>query len=446
MSSFRSCARAITIGALCVSLAGCSRGSAGETEAAFCDAVAKNDAAAAKAIFDAAQIDMMAGDFSGKCQPGLRLVQRAVPQLAEFTAMAVAFVKRPGIANTCWSTSKGTGGAGCAITIAAQNANPAVMRALVESGVTVTGQTARGAVNDAANQGSLEIVQMLVEKGADPQAGITAAVSRRATAIVDYLESKGAKEDAAPLLVAARRGDVAGIDAALAAKADLEVTDGSGRTPLIRAAFYGHAPIVARMAKAGANVNAATPDDHHTALHIAANEGHVAVIQALIAAQADVNARAGADAPTPLLVAIDNAKADAVRALLAGGADANAFTESGTTALGRAVSQGHFGMVRALLSAGARVNDKHGAQWQPPIPGVVGLCGEIPAGDTGNDTFRVPVLKALVAAGADTKAVNADGKAPLDVLSALLAGTSEPFYKACYQAKIDVLTARAPTR
>ena len=40
-----------------------------------------------------------------------------------------------------------------------------------------------------------------------------------------------------------------------AARADLEVTDSQGRTPLIRAALYGHAPVVARLAKAGA-----TPD------------------------------------------------------------------------------------------------------------------------------------------------------------------------------------------
>ena len=60
----------------------------------------------------------------------------------------------------------------------------------------------------------------------------------------------------APLLVAARRGDMAAVDAAIAANADLEAVDGRGRTPLIRAAFYGHAPIVARLAKAGAKLDA----------------------------------------------------------------------------------------------------------------------------------------------------------------------------------------------
>ena len=58
------------------SLAACTRGCAGETELAFCDAVDRNDAAAAKAIFDAGQINMMARDGSGRCQPGFELLRR----------------------------------------------------------------------------------------------------------------------------------------------------------------------------------------------------------------------------------------------------------------------------------------------------------------------------------------------------------------------------------
>lgn len=439
MSRPRHAARALTIGALCLSLAACSRGCSGETELAFCDAVNRNDAAAAKAIFDAGQINMLARDLSARCQPGLELFQAALPQSPVFTEMAVAFAKREGIANTCWTGSKGSGGAGCAIEVVAQNANATVMRALVDAGVDVTNQKARGALSDAANQGSLEIVQMLIEKGADPQAAITAAVSRRATAIVDYLESKGAVEDAAPLLVAARRGDLAAVDAAIAARAGLEVTDGVGRTPLIRAALYGHAPVVTRLARAGAKLDAVTTEDKHSALLIAANEGHVAVIQALAAAKADMNIRAGADAPTPLLAAVINGQVESVRALLAAGADPNVWTEGDTTAIRRAAVQGNLAMVKALLAAGARVNDRHGAGWQPPILGVLEICGNAPEGNGENDYYRVTLMKALVKAGADGTAKNAAGETPVQVVSRRLAEADQPFYRECFQAKLDYL-------
>ena len=86
--------------------------------------------------------------------------------------MAVTFAQREGIANTCWTGGKGGSPGGCAIQFAAQNANATVMRALLDAGVDVTDQTARNALADAANQGSLEIVKMLVEKGGDPHAAI----------------------------------------------------------------------------------------------------------------------------------------------------------------------------------------------------------------------------------------------------------------------------------
>ena len=440
MRPVRRLARLLVAGLLCVTVSACTGGSAGDTELAFCDAVDRIDAAAAKAIFDAGQINMMARNFSGSCQPGAALLHRATPQYKEFTEMAMTFAKRDGVANTCWGTSKGQSVGGCAIQMVAQNANAAVMRALIDSGVNVTNQIARGALDDAANQGSLEIVQMLVEKGADPNSAMSPAVARRATAIIAYLESKGAHEDVAPLLVAARRGDLAAVDAALARRDDLEVTDIAGRTPLIRAALYGHAPALARLAKAGANLEATMPENYFwTAMHVAANEDHAAVVQALAAAKANVNARKDSGYQTPLMVAVGNGAINAVKALLAAGADANAWTDTETTVIRRAALLGHYANTKALLAAGARVNDAHGTGWQPPVHAVVGLCGELPPGDVENDYYRVNVLKALIAAGADGKAKNAAGQTPIEIVSTLLAGTQEPFYRACHQAKLDYL-------
>lgn len=435
---------------LTLSLASC-RGCAGESELAFCDAVDRNDAAAAKAIFDGGQIDMMARDGSGRCQPGLELLEAAkpLPQFQAFTEMAVAFVKREGVANASWSGSSSgsgsarrtSGGGVYAIEVVAQNANAVVMRALVDAGADTTGRIAGNAVMAAANQGSLEIVQMLVDKGADPNAGIGVAVAMRHPQVVEYLESKGAREEVPPLLIAARRGDLKALETSIAARVDLNAVDGWGRTALHRAALYGHVDVVTRLAKAGADLEVMTPEDFWTALHVAANENHAAVIHALAGAKANLEARKDANYKTPLMVALMNEAPDAVKALLAAGADPNVWTDSDTTAVRRAALYGHLAMTKALLAAGARVNDARGTGWEPPLHAVVGLCGPLPARDPENDYYRVTVMKALIAAGADRSAKNAAGKTPLEVATALLAGTQHEFYTACYQAKIDALRA-----
>jgi len=61
----------------------------------------------------------------------------------------------------------------------------------------------RGCSGEAArnaNQGSLEIVQMMVERGTDPQAAINRAVSMRQPAAVEYLVA--AKADMLSLRIA----------------------------------------------------------------------------------------------------------------------------------------------------------------------------------------------------------------------------------------------------
>jgi ankyrin repeat protein len=444
-------ARLGVVTVLTATLAACTRGCAGETELAFCDAVNRNDAAAATAIFDAGQINMMARDGSGRCQPGFELLQAAKsqPQFQAFTAMAVAFAKREGVANASWSGGSSGGGSAArrtsgggttyAIEVAARNANTAVMQALVDAGADTTGRIAGNAVMDAANQGSLDIVRMLVEKGADPNAGMGVAVAMRYPEVVEYLESKGAREEVPPLLIAARRGDLKALETSIVARVDLNAVDGWGRTALYRAAHYGQAEVVKRLITAGANLEVMTPEDFWTPLHVAANGNDVAVIQALVAGKANIEARKDSSYMTPLLVALMNQAPDAVKALLAAGADPNVWTDSDTTAVRRAALYGHLAMTKALIAAGARVNDAHGSGWEPPLHAVVGLCGPLPANDPENDYYRVTVMKALVAAGADRLAKNAEGKTPLEIATGLLAGTQEPFYRACYQAKIDAL-------
>jgi ankyrin repeat protein len=229
---------------------------------------------------------------------------------------------------------------------------------------------------------------------------------------------------------------------AIARRANLEVTDPSGRTPLMRAAYYRHAAVVTRLAKAGASVRHVV--EGHTALHLAANQNDAPVIRALAAAGADVNARPGGGAP-PLRAAIENSAAAAVAALVDLGADTNFIVEGDRPPVARAIQLGNLAMVRALLRGGARINDQRGPGAEPPIHIPLGFCGPPPEGPGENDVYRVNLLRAIVEAGASATAKNAAGQTPIDVVTKDLAAQTHPFYKACAQAKLDYLrSVQAP--
>jgi ankyrin repeat protein len=81
------------------------------------------------------------------------------------------------------------------------------------------------------------------------------------------------------------------------------------------------------------------------------------VAAALLAAHAMVNCKTS-DGFTPLMLAVQNGLLGTVTKLLAGGAHPNACVEDGLTALDFACAcpNGSAAIVKALLSAGARVN------------------------------------------------------------------------------------------
>jgi hypothetical protein len=151
--------------------------------------------------------------------------------------------------------------------------------------------------------------------------------SWRGVACVSAGGSAMASEPNERLCSAARRGDVAGIAAALLAGADPNAFDGFGETPL----------------------------------HYAAGGGYVGAIAALLAAGARVNG-ATRDGTTPLMNAAFNGGIAAIDALLAAGADVHRANNKGYTALHRASYKGHLGVARVLVEAGAQtdVRNKHG--------------------------------------------------------------------------------------
>jgi hypothetical protein len=122
---------------------------------------------------------------------------------------------------------------------------------------------------------------------------------------------------------------------------------------------------------AGAHPNAGEGTYDWTPLQLAAASGHVAAIAALLAAGAHVD---GMFCDwTPLMVAAYNNHTAAVDALVAAGADIHRDIHDGNTALHCASKWGHLRTARLLLEAGART-DLRNEEGNRPIDVVRVLC------------------------------------------------------------------------
>ena len=148
------------------------------------------------------------------------------------------------------------------------------------------------------------------------------------------------------LLAAAKAGNSVGVEAAIAAGADVNTSDNNGNTALIWAAFKGHANIVILLLNRGADVNA-TNNDGITALMWAAENGHTHVVRSLLDNGADVNATNNYR-DTALIFAAGYGHTDTVRLLLKMGADINHYNADKHTALMVAQGMGYIGIIKIL--------------------------------------------------------------------------------------------------
>ena len=222
------------------------------------------------------------------------------------------------------------------------------------------------------------------------------------------------------------------VELLLAAGADATVRNYEGATPLHDASTAG---AVRALVAAGADVNARN-NTGNTALHSA---HRATVIEALVAAGANVDSR-NQRGRTPLHSAVDggtsNADGETVTALVAAGASVDARDENGWTPLHRAATrrletyeqypilwerqlsreQERF---EALIAAGANIEARDGRGETP-----LHLAAR-PASDfyrTSSFVDTVPhfghAIEALLDAGANASALNEDDQTPWDLAQA----------------------------
>jgi ankyrin repeat protein len=276
----------------------------------------------------------------------------------------------------------------------------------------------------AVKEGRYNIVRVLLENKANPDTTVN-------------------KTPAIHAAVSAGRIDI--VQALIDSGADINKTDGTGRTPLyVAIAENSHLDLIQLLLKHGADVDLTDSIMHITPLHLAAFQGRFDLVKLLLEKKADPNIP-GPDGAIPLHTAIikkhltiaetllkygsqhDKAMSsenlmplhaaafvgdvNAISLLIENGADINAPRRDGATALYMAACEGHLNAVRLLISKGASVNQ-------------IEKCGATPL-HCAAYTGKLEVALELIKANADVNQKTKDDATPL--------------YFAVQEGKLDVL-------
>lgn len=261
----------------------------------------------------------------------------------------------------------------------------------------------------------LELVKLLLAKGADPNGSASPQMRTPLTwafwsgdaALYDAIQAAGGRllmdGTEAPMLAAARGGNLAAVERLLALGVAADAMRDGGRTALLEAVREGHAPVVKRLlaAKAAFPLDQAPEGGRSTtwADHIAGAKPDV--LEAFLAAGLDPSARGRDKAPlaqlaasfgdpaalkllldrgakpddadeqgvTPLMAAASRPNLPALEVLLAARADTALRDRAGQTAKVRAAAAGHTEVVARLTAAGA--TEYAGAKLPENTPGAL---------------------------------------------------------------------------
>uniref|UniRef100_A0A3B4YL22 Kinase D-interacting substrate 220b n=1 Tax=Seriola lalandi dorsalis TaxID=1841481 RepID=A0A3B4YL22_SERLL len=219
----------------------------------------------------------------------------------------------------------------------------------------------------AAEQGSLEIVQELIRRGADVNlddvdcwsALISAAKEGHVEVVKELLENSAYIEHRdmggwTALMWAAYKGRVEVTELLLEHGANPNTTGQYSVYPIIWAAGRGHADIVKLLLQNGAKVNCS--DKYGTTPLIwASRKGHFDCVMHLLENGADVD-QEGANSMTALIVAVKGGYTEVVKELLKRNPNVNMTDKDGNTALMIAAKEGYTEIVQDLLDAGTYVN------------------------------------------------------------------------------------------
>lgn len=158
-----------------------------------------------------------------------------------------------------------------------------------------SGSPGRTILMGAAENGHLEVVNLLLEKGAQ-------------------IEAKNAKGNTA-LMIASELGQNAVVQRLLEQGAKVNKTNNTGFTPFMKAALFGRAQTMAILIKGGAQINTPTSNGT-TPLMLAAEQGHTESVSLLIQSGANLTAKDEYQYTAIMVAAANPSSVGALRVLI----------------------------------------------------------------------------------------------------------------------------------
>jgi len=301
------------------------------------------------------------------------------------------------------------------IHFAAVSGNVEMARLLLDAGADVNAGDSDNstALGIAAMRRHGEMVTFLIERGAEvnhrdrkADCPLSFAVYGRDEAIIQQLLDAGADlwfrnpEGETLLHIAGMRGVKHIVEHLLDNSADIEAKSSNGGAPLGFAAMGGQAEIVQLLFDRGADPNAGRTGDISPLIFCCwRNQAECARILLENGAEIDFPGRRG---NTALQVATDNCSAEMVQLMVEFDADANHINEDGETALIKAAAGGYTDRAQALLSAKA----------DPNLGADQGGRTALQLAALGG---HLDMARSLVEAGARVNAASFDNESPLQL-------------------------------
>ncbi|KAL3114823.1 hypothetical protein niasHT_014637 [Heterodera trifolii] len=237
----------------------------------------------------------------------------------------------------------------------------------------------RSALWSAFFRQHIEIVDLLLEKGADPNEPMVGQENNINTSITPLflavrhanlplcrvLVDRGANVDlgsdfaTTPLMIACKRSQMEIVSFLIENGADTNLQNGDGETALMTACYRGNVDIVRMLLSHGANVEQTDYQGFRFALKNAVFEGHLEVCRLLVEEwAADVNQQTIQERATSLMFAASRGHLAIVNFLIEHGADLQQVDLVGYNALMWAVVNGKTEMARHLMAIGADIDQR----------------------------------------------------------------------------------------
>eukprot|EP00903_Cladosiphon_okamuranus_P012043 g11308.t1 len=246
------------------------------------------------------------------------------------------------------------------------------------------GEWLRVPLEHAVARGNLDLVNRLLQAGANGRAGWRGC---RGRTLLDAAAVGG-------------NGEVVSALVRAGAGADMNVVSvSSGRSALYTATFLGHGACARQLILAGAETDFRDPVENCAVLAKAVQDRNNRLVHDLLIAGANPNIPSEPCAATPLHVAVERGDEGILSALLLAKADKDARDVNGETPLIWAVRMGRLAIVETLLEAGADCNIRRADTYS--------------ALDLATELGQIPILRSILGHRVDVDSRDPMGRTAL---------------------------------